>query len=316
MIIVTGGAGFIGSNIVAALNDAGRSDILVVDDLSDGHKFRTLVGLRITDYLDKDVFLDHVTMGRGLGPVEAIVHQGACTDTTEWDGRYMMAENFDYSKALLAYAQARGIPFVYASSGAVYGVNERFDEAAAIERPANVYGWSKWLFDRYLLDRWNQLEAQVVGFRYFNVYGPNERHKGKMASLVLQWHDQLTSDGTLKLFGASHGVGPGEQQRDFVFVDDVAQVNLWALSRPDVSGIFNLGTGRKRSFNDLARSVIDWHGQGEITYVPFPDHLMGSYQAVTEADLGRLRSAGCDHAFRPIEDGVPLYLSRLTQSTP
>ncbi len=314
MIIVTGGAGFIGSNIVTALNEAGRDDIVVVDDLADGTKFRNLVGARIADYLDKDAFLDLIETRRDLDQIDAVFHQGACTDTTEWDGRYMMAVNYDYSKSLLAYCQARGIPLIYASSGAVYGVSQVFDELAPMERPANVYGWSKWLFDRYVEARRDALDSQVVGLRYFNVYGANEGHKGKMASLVWQWRRQLQETGRLKLFGASHGYDAGEQERDFVLVDDVAQVNLWFLDRPDVSGIFNLGTGRRRSFNDLAQTVIGWHGRGEIDYVPFPDHLRGSYQAYTEADLTRLRAVGCAHDFRPIEDGVPLYLGRLAQA--
>jgi ADP-L-glycero-D-manno-heptose 6-epimerase len=305
MFIVTGGAGFIGSNVVKALNQRGATDILVVDDLTDGKKFVNLLGAEISDYLDKDEFRRRVRDGQDFGAVDAILHQGACSVTTEWNGRYMMDNNYEYSKELLSYCEAKRIPLIYASSAAVYGTRGDFREDTDIQRPVNVYGYSKWLFDRYVAAQ--RPSVPVTGLRYFNVYGPGEAHKGSMASVVWHAHRQIAETGEVTLFEGSHGFGPGEQRRDFVHVGDVAAVNLWFLDRP-VRGVFNVGTGRSRSFNDLARAVIAWTGAGRIRYVPFPEHLKDSYQAHTEANLDRLRRAGCTHVFRPLEDGVPLTL--------
>jgi ADP-L-glycero-D-manno-heptose 6-epimerase len=315
MIIVTGGAGFVGSNLVLALNQRGHSDILVVDDLKDGTKFKNLVDAEIADYKDKDAFLQqlHAT-NHSFGPVEAVFHNGACSDTTEWNGQYMMSVNYEYSKALLDYCQARNIPFIYASSAAVYGGGKVFKEERGHEAPLNVYGYSKFLFDQYLRRRIKTgLKSQVVGFRYFNVYGPREQHKGKMASTAFHFNNQVLQEGTCKLFQGSDGYGDGEQRRDFIHVDDVCAVNLWAWEHPKVSGIFNLGTGRAQPFNDVAKAVIKYHGKGKIEYIPFPDVLKGRYQSFTEADMSALRAAGCDHQFMTVEQGIAKYMQWLNK---
>ncbi len=308
MIVVTGGAGFIGSNIVQGLNRRGRTDVLVVDDLTDGHKFRNLVDAQIADYQDKDDFLAAVQRGGPFAErIEAVFHEGACAVTTEWDGRYMLRNNFDYSKVLLHYCLEQGIPLVYASSAAVYGLETRFAETPEAERPINVYGYSKLLFDQYVRRCTGGARSQVVGLRYFNVYGPREGHKGSMASVAFHLHGQLEKDGVARLFAGSHGYGDGEQRRDFVHVDDVVAVNLWCLDHPRVSGIFNLGTGESRPFNDVARAMIEAHGRGRIDYVAFPEKLRPAYQAFTQADLTNLRAAGYERPFIPLEEGVAGY---------
>lgn len=313
MIIVTGGAGFIGSNIVRGLNARGITDITVVDDLTDGHKFENLSGLTIADYLDMERFRESVAdpQAADCGSVQAVFHQGACSTTTEWDGRYMMDNNYQYSKELLAWCSARQVPFIYASSAAVYGGNEDFVEDEASEGPINVYGYSKWQFDQYVRRHRASLKTQVAGLRYFNVYGPGEQHKGSMASVAFHLDRQMRGNAAVTLFEGSHGYGDGEQRRDFVHVDDVVAVNLWFMDNPEISGIYNCGSGRSQTFNDVARAVLDWHGKGTLEYVPFPDHLKGAYQAFTRADLTALRAAGCDVAFRTVEEGVRAYLDVL-----
>ncbi|HEX6994020.1 MAG TPA: ADP-glyceromanno-heptose 6-epimerase [Gammaproteobacteria bacterium] len=309
MIVVTGGAGFIGSNIVRALCERGE-DVVVVDDLTDGRKFRNLVGSDIADYWDRDVALER--LGRLSVKPRAVLHQGACAVTTEWDGRYMLDVNYRYSVDLLECCIAAGVPLIYASSASVYGKSRTFVEHdASAERPLNVYGYSKLLFDRYVRRRLAEARSQIAGLRYFNVYGPNEAHKGRMASIVYHLHEQVAVSGEAKLFDAYDGYAAGEQRRDFVHVDDVVRVNLWLLDHPDVSGIFNVGTGRSASFNDVARAVIRWHGRGTIRYVPFPDDLKSSYQSFTEADLRALRRAGYPHEFLDVDTGVPAYLDAL-----
>jgi ADP-L-glycero-D-manno-heptose 6-epimerase len=308
--IVTGGAGFIGSNLVRRLLDETGDDVIAVDDLTDGHKFRNLAALPIADYLDKDEFLGTLGSRFSTG-VDCVFHQGACSTTTEWDGRYMMKNNYAYSRTLLHHCLAHDIPFIYASSAAVYGSSTRFSESYENELPLNVYGWSKLLFDRYVQRLAEQASSQVVGLRYFNVYGPNEQHKGSMASVAWHFNRQLQSDDEIRLFEGSGGFADGEQRRDFVYVDDVCAVNLWFLQHRDASGVFNTGTGRSQSFNDVANAVIAWHGRGRIRYIPFPDELAGAYQSFTEADLSKLRSAGCDVRFRNVEAGVRAYLDRL-----
>ena len=312
MIIVTGGAGFIGSNIVQRLNSAGISDIMVVDDLVDGHKAINLAGCRIADYLERDDFLRRIVAKKDLAPkIIGVFHQGACTTTTEWNGRMMMQLNFEFSKQLLHYCLDRRIPLVYASSAAVYGTGRDSRVVAECEQPVNVYAWSKLVFDQYARRYIGSQKSQLVGLRYFNVYGPGEAHKGPMASVIWQFHRQLAEGNEVRLFEGSGGYGPGEQVRDFIHVDDVASANLWFLEHGGTRGIFNLGTGQARSFNDVARAVIAWHGRGSIRYVPFPPELAGSYQSFTQADLTTLRLAGYADSFIGIEEGVRSYLDAL-----
>jgi len=312
MIIVTGGAGFVGSNLVHGLNGCGRADILVVDRLAAGDKFVNLVDCEIADYLEAEPFMEALHAGRMPGgPPDVVFHQGACTDTTEQDGRYMMENNYEFSKLLLAYCQRAEIPFIYASSGAVYGTGSIFREERQFERPLNVYGYSKFLFDQYVRRALTTARAPVVGLRYFNVYGPREAHKGAMASMVYQLHRQIRATGVARLFRGTNGYGDGEQRRDFVYVDDVVSVNLWFMEHPEQSGIFNVGTGSSRTFNEVARAVIRWHGGGEIEYIAFPEDLRQRYQSHTEADITALREAGYASAFLDVSEGVVRYLDWL-----
>jgi ADP-L-glycero-D-manno-heptose 6-epimerase len=320
MIIVTGGAGFIGSNIVAALNRRGEDSILVVDHLANGRKMSNLADLSIADYMERDQFIERIRAGRGFGKIRALFHLGACSSTTEWDGRFIMANNYDYSKRLLHWCQQEGVQLLYASSASVYGDGSRgFREERACERPLNMYAYSKFQFDQYLRQRWSSLASQVAGFRYFNVYGPREGHKGKMSSTAFHFNRQLISDGKARLFAGCDGYADGEQRRDFVSVEDCVAVNLWFLDHPEQSGIFNVGTGRAQSFNDVANAVIDWHAThgragGAIEYIPFPDHLKGAYQSFTEADISALRRAGYNQPFFGVAEGVERYLDWLNGS--
>ena len=321
MIIVTGGAGFIGSNIVKALNAMGRTDIIVVDDLSDGRQFYNISDCDIADYLDKDDFIQRVQIDDGLlDDVEAIFHEGACSSTTEWDGKFMMENNYEYSKILLHACLEQGIPYLYASSASVYGGSDVFKEERAHEKPLNVYGYSKWQFDQYVRQLQatypnNRFPSQVVGFRYFNVFGPREQHKGSMSSVAFHFNNQIKDAGVCKLFGETEGWGAGEQRRDFVYVGDVVKVNLWFWQQKAASGIYNLGTGKCQSFNDVADAVVAWHGakgtDGKKEYIPFPDHLKGAYQSFTEADISNLRAAGYTDEFFTVEQGVNAYLDWL-----
>ena len=314
MIIVTGGAGFIGSNLVHALIERGRSDVVVVDDLTDGHKFVNIADLNIADYLDKDDFIARLSSdSKFAGSVRAILHQGACSETTEWDGRFMMQNNYSYSQKLLHHCLQHKTQFIYASSAAVYGGAKEFVEDPLFENPLNVYGYSKIQFDRYVRRVAPNPGSQVVGLRYFNVYGPREQHKGSMASVAFHFNNQIRDSGEARLFAGTDGFGDGEQVRDFVYIDDICKVNLWFLDNPDSSGIFNAGTGRAQSFNDVANAVIQWHGKGKIQYVPFPDHLKGAYQSFTQANLGELRKSGCDVEFRSVEEGVKAYLDQIAR---
>ncbi len=309
MIVITGGAGFIGSNLVRGLNLQGRSDLLVVDNLTNGKKFFNIASYKIADYQDREDFLTHIRERRPFAqPIEAIFHCGACSVTTEWDGRYMMQNNYEYSKILLNYCLEQRIPFIYASSAAVYGAKEVFDDNSREQKPINVYGYSKWQFDQYMLDMMPTFKSPVIGLRYFNVYGPHEQHKGSMASVAFHLTNQLRADNRVRLFEGSGGYGNGEQLRDFIYVEDIVKVNLWFLNHPQApSGIYNVGTGKARSFNDVAQNLLKLHDSGHLEYIPFPEHLKGSYQSYTQADISSLREAGYHSEFISLEDGLKHY---------
>ena len=309
MIVVTGGAGFVGGNLIKTLNDKGIDDILVVDHLKNSAKMENLRGLQFTDYQDKDRFLARIERGgAGLGAIDAIFHIGACSDTMEADGAYMLENNYEYSKVLLHYCLAGGIPFQYSSSASVYGNGEKgFREEAGCEHPLNVYAYSKYLFDNYVRRLKPPVGAQIVGLRYFNVFGPQENHKGRMASIAFQLYNQLKASSVARLFAGTGGYGDGEQRRDFIYVKDVVRVHLFFWENPGVSGIFNCGTGKANSFNAVARALIDRLGFGRIEYVPFPETLHGKYQSFTEADPGQLRSAGWDEEFTPLAAAIAEY---------
>jgi len=326
LYVVTGAAGFIGSRLVAALNRAGIREILAVDNLQSADKFRNLAACEIEDYLDKREFIDRIAANQFEDAVEAVLHQGACSDTMHADGRYMMENNYRYSRALLDWCQEEEVPFLYASSAAVYGAGRNFAEERANEAPLNVYAYSKFLFDQYVRRRLPGRNSQIAGLRYFNVYGPNEAHKGRMASVAFHAYNQFTADGRVRLFVGSDGYANGEQRRDFVHVDDVANVNLHFLENPEVSGVYNCGTGRAQSFNDVACAVInavraargeprlalaELASRGLIEYIAFPPQLAGKYQSFTEADLAQLRAAGYPGEFRPVEQGVEAYVGDL-----
>jgi len=321
--VVTGAAGFIGSRIVEALNRAGVTDIVAVDNLSRSAKVANLTRLEIADFIDKGEFLQRLDSFDGA--VEALLHQGACSDTMELDGRYMMDNNYRYSKTLLDWCQEAEVPLLYASSGSVYGASADFREERACERPLNVYGYSKFLFDQLVRRTLPGKSAQIAGFRYFNVYGPNEAHKGRMASVAFHAYHQLLATGKVQLFEGSAGYGNGEQRRDFIHVDDVVDVNLWFLEHREVSGIFNCGTGRAQTFNQLAAAAVnamqgtehssrELASRGLIEYIPFPEGLKERYQSFTEADLSRLRAAGYRGEFRTVEHGVASYVAELKRA--
>ncbi|MFY9510931.1 MAG: ADP-glyceromanno-heptose 6-epimerase [Rubrivivax sp.] len=326
-VVVTGAAGMIGSNLVHGLNARGIDDIIAVDELTDGSKYRNLLGARIADYFDRNEFYTRFARG-DFGSVEAVFHEGACSDTMEHNGQYMMETNYRCSMALLDACAQQRTRLLYASSAATYGGSAVFREEPQHERPLNVYGYSKLLFDEVVRRRLGESRTQVVGFRYFNVYGPRERHKGRMASVAFHHFNQFGDNGKVRLFGAYGGYGPGQQSRDFIHVDDVVAVNLWFFDRPAASGIFNLGTGRAQPFNDVAQAVVSTMQartgaepqplaalveQRLVEYTEFPQALVGKYQCFTQADLGRLRDAGCDHRFADVATGVQRYVTWLAE---
>ncbi|MCF8198986.1 MAG: ADP-glyceromanno-heptose 6-epimerase [Sulfuritalea sp.] len=325
--VVTGACGFIGANLVKALNERGVTDIIAVDNLTHADKFLNLTDCEIADYLDKNEFLELVEHGRLDGSVEAILHQGACSDTMETDGRYMMANNYRYSLSMLDFCTEQDAPLLYASSASVYGGGGVFREAREFEAPLNVYGYSKFLFDQIVRRRLPDAQSQVAGFRYFNVYGPREQHKGRMASVAFHHFNQYRASGKVKLFEGYGDYGNGEQRRDFIYVGDVVKANMEFLESRR-SGIFNLGTGRAQSFNELAAATVnacraledkpaqpvaELVAQGIIEYIPFPEALKGKYQSFTEADLANLRHAGYRKSFAPVEEGVAEYVKWLAR---
>ncbi|HSI48425.1 MAG TPA: ADP-glyceromanno-heptose 6-epimerase [Ideonella sp.] len=320
-VVVTGAAGFIGANLVRGLNAIGIDDVIAVDDLTDGHKYQNLSGATISDYFDRSEFYGQFAAG-AFGKVDAVFHEGACSDTMEHDGRYMLENNYRCSKNLLDACMAQGTRLLYASSAATYGGSDTFREEPAYEQPLNVYGYSKLLFDNVVRRMIEAAPQQVVGFRYFNVYGPHEQHKGRMASVAFHHYNQFRDEGCVRLFGEYGGYGPGAQSRDFVFVDDLVAVNLWFLQNPGARGIFNLGTGRAQPFNEIALASVNTARElsgeaplplaelvrhGLVEYIPFPDALVGKYQCLTRADLGNLRRAGCHHEFADVATGVSRY---------
>ena len=326
-VVVTGAAGMIGSNLVHGLNAIGVDDVIAVDDLTDGPKYRNLLGAKLSDYFDRSEFYRRFADG-DFGKVEAVLHEGACSDTMEHNGRYMMDTNYRCSKDLLDACQAQGVRLLYASSAATYGGSASFREEPQFEKPLNVYGYSKLLFDNVVRRVLPSAKTQIAGFRYFNVYGPREQHKARMASVAFHHVNELREQGKVKLFGEYGGYAAGQQSRDFVFVDDVVAVNLWFLQNPQASGIFNLGTGRAQPFNDIALAAINTSRslegkpsltleqmvqQGLVEYIPFPAALVGKYQCFTQADLTRLRSAGCHHAFAEVATGVEKYVRWLAR---
>ena len=327
-IIVTGAAGFIGSNIVKALNARGITDIVAVDNLTRADKFNNLVDCEIAEYVDKKDFLEVVESGELSGDIDAVLHEGACSDTMETDGRYMMENNYRYSLSLLEWCQEEAVPFLYASSASVYGGGKIFAEARECEAPLNVYGYSKFLFDQAVRKRLADASAQIAGFRYFNVYGPRESHKGRMASVAYHFFNQYRANGKIKLFEGNDGYANGEQRRDFVSIEDVVKVNMHFLDHSDISGIFNLGTGRSQTFNDVAVASLnacraldgkaaltldEMKAHDLISYIAFPDALKGKYQSFTQADLTNLRSVGYADDLFTVEEGVSSYIPWLQQ---
>ncbi|MGE5667201.1 MAG: ADP-glyceromanno-heptose 6-epimerase [Betaproteobacteria bacterium] len=324
--VVTGAAGFVGANLVRALNDRGVTSILAVDNLARADKFVNLVDCEIAEYLDKDEFLLRLADGDFDDDIDAVLHQGACSDTMEADGRYMMRNNYRYSVTLVDWCQDNDVPFLYASSASVYGGGSTFREERAHEAPLNIYGYSKFLFDQYVRRVLPERTAQIAGFRYFNVYGPREQHKGRMASVALHFYEQYRRDGCVRLFQGSGGYPDGEQRRDFIHVDDVVAVNLDFWRHPGRSGVFNLGTGRAATFNDVAvatinacrsaagdppRTLAELHQDGVIGYVPMPDALVGKYQSFTQADMTRLRASGYAAPMLAVDQGVARYVESL-----
>jgi ADP-L-glycero-D-manno-heptose 6-epimerase len=316
MIIVTGGAGFIGSNLVRRLNQLGHEDILIVDDFKNTAKARNLCDLEFSDCIDRWDFLKRIKEPAGLlyyGDVPAVMHQGACSSMTEPDGTYVLETNYNYSKTLYLLCVRQKIRLIYASSAAIYEFKR---DGSKIEKPRNFYGMTKLMMDRFVKKNLHYAQSQVVGLRYFNVYGPGERHKGDMASIVTKGYDNFLQGGTtINLFRGFDGYGNGEHRRDFTYVGDVVDTNLWFFYHQDKSGIFQVGTEQDRSFNEVARLVLDFRArQGykglSIGYIEPPKHLLETYQSFSKANTSELRAAGCNVSFRSIEQGIPLTLEQ------
>ena len=329
-ILVTGAAGFIGCNCVIELNRQGFNDVIAVDNLTQAQKFQNLAQCRISDYFDKNDFIARVRAGTAPIP-EAIIHMGACSSTMETDGRYLMENNYRYTRDLFTWAQKQRIPFVYASSAATYGASTVFVEDVKNEGPLNCYGYSKYLFDQVLRSRLATLTAPAAGMRFFNVYGPHEQHKGRMASVAFHQYFQFKKEGKVKLFEGCLGYKNGCQMRDFVYVEDVVNCIMHfvrsGMSGSGTSGIFNCGTGRAQPFNDISLTVVNTLtgqnltleeavAQGLIEYIPFPEALVGKYQAFTQADLTQLRGAGCNVPFRSVQEGTADYMRYLMGAYP
>ncbi len=324
--VVTGAAGFIGSNLVKALNERGETNIIAVDNLKKADKFKNLIDCEIADYLSKEDFIQQLNEGTFDGMLRGVLHQGACSDTMESDGHYMMENNYRYSLAILNHCQREDIPFLYASSASVYGMGPVFSESRQYEAPLNVYAYSKFLFDQVVRRRWAEKSGQIVGLRYFNVYGQRETHKARMASVAFHFFNQFRAEGYVKLFEGCEGYANGGQLRDFVSIEDVVKVNMFFLDHPEQSGIFNLGTGQAQSFNEVAVATIntlraingerllsldDMLQQQLLRYIPFPDALKGKYQSYTQADISALRAVGYQEAFLTVEQGTSRYIKYL-----
>ena len=312
MIVVTGSNGFIGSNLIQGLNEIGYKDIIAVDDQDDPELKENIAHCDIQDFLNIDEFINLIRNNEIDGTkIRAIFHQGACSNTMEWDADFLYKNNLLYSKELLNFSQKTQTPLIYASSASVYGAGKVFEESVENEDPINLYAYSKFKFDQLVRQELIKSETQIVGLRYFNVYGPQEQHKGTMASVAFHLHNQLKDNEEIKLFEGSDGYDDGEQRRDFIYVEDVVKVNLWFLENQKVSGIFNVGTGKSQTFNEVADSVINWNKRGKINYLPFPEKLKGAYQSYTLADISKLRKAGYKDEFLSVQEGVKKYLDRL-----
>ena len=322
MIVVTGGSGFIGSNLVNFLNDIGEEEILIVEELDTYvKKFENLKDLKYLDCLDKQAFIQDLKRNstKYKNNISQIFHLGACSKTTEPDRDYIMSTNFDFSKDLLEYSANHKISLIYASSASVYGEGKAFIEQPKYESYLNHYAESKLMFDNYYRDNMSKINSQVVGLRYFNVFGPREHHKQGMSSVVYHFFNQRKSHSEIKLFKGSHGYEDGEQRRDFIHVDDTVKVKNWFKQNPAISGIYNVGTGKSRTFNDIAICVLDYYKYEDpkaiMGYIDFPEGLEDQYQAFTEADMSLLKSKGYNESFMSLEKGVKSYLDWLSKNT-